>query len=539
MGYLQDHFPRIVQDEEGYIERMGADVRWPEIADLIKQAEAGGEVLSNSDKISIISNYLRGYDHGQINIHTPGNTKTRTIAVLSPELNNFYMEWREAVVNYIAGMNKMIAGREFFGKSLKQKEAGFDLFGVKVGEVDLEKSIGAYVLNAVQGGHVKKLDEHLLKHALSSYFNPKQMGLAMRIYRDITVMQTLGNIVPALTQIQDLDKAMTRAPLNAIPALFKAVLNKSNIKLSDVGLDAIAEEFTSKTRLSKAVAKTLKWAGLEFLDRVTAETPMNAIIEKYRSQARRGMVGGLEERLRDAVGDRWESTAKDLAEGRKTWDVLAVAINTILDMQAKAPTEVPVGYHEAGDGRIFYFLKTFALRHWDYLRSETFDKMKQPGMKNKAIGIGRLLSLIATAAALRIGVDSIKDWLLGRKTDFNTRMTDALLTSIGISKWGIYKAREEGIGTALMKGILPPAPMFDLISKDIRNAGDGKGLESAKLIPLVGNPYYWRFGRGREKTLAKHPELRTPSIDSRGRTIRPRPAPTQRSQLRQRVMVKR
>jgi len=538
MGYLSDYFPRIVEDKAGFLEAVQADTRWPDIAALIEQAETGG-ILSDDDKIALINNYLRGYSQGVINIKTPGNVKTRTIAILSPRMNRFYMDWRPAAIRYVEGMNKMIGDRAFFGKSAKNADEGPDLFGINKNKIDTEKSIGAFIKDAVESGRVKRLDEQGLRGTLDAYFNQKTPGLAIKIYRDITTMQTIGNAIAALTQLQDIGVSLYRAPLEAIPNFIKAFVNRSEIKLTDLGLDSIAEEFSTRTKLSRSVSAVLKLSGLTGLDRITAETTINSIIEKYRSQARRGMVGGLEERLRAAVGEKWEKVADELANGKTSPDVLELAFNEILDVQPKALTELPRGYLKGGNARIFYMLKTFQLRQMDYIRAEAFHKMAQPGLKNKAIGMGRLVSMVAVLGAMGVTTDQLKDWVLGRKTDFSDRIIDNILKLAGLSKWTIYKARQEGFGSASMKTILPPAPIIDQLWKDVATAGDGKGTESVQSIPLIGKPYYWRFGRGREKTLAKHPELRTPSIDSRGRTLRPRPAPAQRSQLRQRVMVKR
>lgn len=508
MGYLPSYFPRIVQDKAGFLDAMQADTRWPEISSLIDQAEAGGRLLAEDEKISIINNYLRGYANGVININKPGNVKTRTIEVLSPQLNQFYMDWRPAAIRYMERMNKMIGDRMFFGKHAKETAPEADLFVFHRPELDVEKSIGSYVLDVVKSGRVKPLDEGVLKNTLDAYFNQKAPGLAIQIYRDITTMQTIGNVIGAMTQIQDIDKAITRAPFQTVPALIKAIGNRSGIKLQDLGLDVIAEEFSTRTRLSRMVSGVLKLSGLTSLDRITAETPINAIVQKYRSQARRGMTGGLEDRLRAAVGEKWETVAEDLAEGKTTPDVLELAFNELLNIQPKALTELPRGYLKGGNARIFYMLKTFQLRQLDYIRNEVFSKMAEPGMQAKAVGMGRLLAIIGVFGAMGMGVDALKDWVLGRKTEIPDRVTDNILKISGLSKWTIYKARQEGIGSALMKTILPPAPMVDQLWKDFAKAGDGKGLESVQSIPVVGKPYYWRFGRGRQKTMEKHPELR-------------------------------
>ena len=57
----------------------------------------------------------------------------------------------------------------------------------------------------------------------------------------------------------------------------------------------------------------------------------------------------------------------------------------------------------------------------------------------------------------------------------------------------------EGIGTGLGQQIVPPFQFIDSLGKDIINAGDKKGLETVKSIPLVGKLYYENFGKGAKR----------------------------------------
>ncbi len=520
MGYLQQYFPRIIQDRAGFLEDMRADVRWPEIASLISRAEAKGPI-SDDDKIAIINNYLRGYQHGRINIRVPGNVKAREIPIISAWQNQRFLDWRQAVIRYIEGMNKMVADRIFFGKSSQMRDRDGDLFGTAPKELDVEKSIGVYVKDAVESGRVKKLDEGKLKSILDAYFNQRMPSLAVKIYRDITTAQLLGNYIAAITQIQDLDKAITRAPAQTAKALFKAIFDRSQVKLADIGLDQIAEEFSTRTRLSRFVAFVFRASGLTYLDRVTAETPMNAILEKYRAQARKS-PDSLRARLEPVFGIGWTKIIDDLKAGRMTDDIRFLAFSTILDIQPKALTELPRGFLRGGNARLFYMVKTFQIRQLDYIRNEALAKIAEPGAKNKVAGIVRLGTLVLAMAAMGMGTDAIKDWLLGRKTSLTDRVLDNILKVAGFSKWTIYKARQEGIGSATMKMILPPAPLLDQAWKDVRNFLDDKRtktgerlkLESAQSVPLVGKHYYWRYGRGKQKVEEKEAADRGKSAKS-------------------------
>jgi hypothetical protein len=85
--------------------------------------------------------------------------------------------------------------------------------------------------------------------------------------------------------------------------------------------------------------------------------------------------------------------------------------------------------------------------------------------------------------------------------------SDNLLRLFGISKFVTWKAREEGVGSALVRQIAPPFKAIDAISKDIASAGNEKGLETPASIPLVGKLYYWWFGKGAEKSERRRSRL--------------------------------
>jgi hypothetical protein len=107
--------------------------------------------------------------------------------------------------------------------------------------------------------------------------------------------------------------------------------------------------------------------------------------------------------------------------------------------------------------------------------------------------------------------DEVKDLLMNRDTPLSDRLVDNLWRLIGASKFDVYQAKEQGVGMALVKKILPPVSIADSVGRDVINTvtdkeyekgplkGDDYKLESTQRIPIVGKPYYWWFGRGDQK----------------------------------------
>jgi len=488
VGYLEDYWPRVVKDQAGFLEAMKADKKWPDIDKLIsmKQDELR-RPLSEDEKVALINSYLRGYQNGAIALARTPNMKTREVEVIGPGLNQHFRQFDDAVVRYISSMNHAIEARRFFGRG------GKDLF---VDELD--QSIGHYVLDMKTKGLLKDArDEKRLRSILNAYFKQESMHGALAAYKDATVTMTIGNAIAALTQLQDLGTSVYRAPGHAVQALGRALIGGSNITLEDLGLDQIAEELRDDRKSAVFVSKVLRAAGLAKLDKITAETFINSVISKYQSQARAKTPGSeFMDRIRNLVGPDTGKAIEDLKSGEVTDLVKFIAFSEILGVQPKAMTELPKAYLAGGNSRIFYALKTFQIRQLDLFRQEIFKKLAEPGLKNKVIGIRRLIAITTSLLLAGIGTDELKDWFLGRKTPTSDRVVDNLLKLVGLSKWTIYKARQEGIGSAVMKTVLPPAPLVDQLWKDIRTAGDNKGLETVQSIPLVGKFYYWWLGRG-------------------------------------------
>lgn len=82
----------------------------------------------------------------------------------------------------------------------------------------------------------------------------------------------------------------------------------------------------------------------------------------------------------------------------------------------------------------------------------------------------------------------------------NFSSTTCLIIKMQISK--------KGAGRVALEQWVPPTKFIDEVSKDVVNVAKGKdrGFELWRSIPLVGELYYWWFGRGREKIEAQESE---------------------------------
>ena len=137
---------------------------------------------------------------------------------------------------------------------------------------------------------------------------------------------------------------------------------------------------------------------------------------------------------------------------------------------------------------------------FDVYRNEVF---QQIASGNKAQGIKNLMYVTGALVAMNATADEIKDFILNRETSLKDRTVDNLLKLAGFSKFTIYKARQEGIGSAVAKTILPPFKAIDAAYKDITQSNEVLKSETMQSIPVGGKLYYWWFGKGADKTKKK------------------------------------
>lgn len=491
VGYVQNYHPRVLKDKQGFLEYMYKQKDWPVIEEAIKRKEADLQrYLDADEKATLINSLLRGYT-GKIGLSKPGQLKERSVQTVTPELNQFYMDSDAALVHYIHSITDAVEARRLFGVGIKGKEGakGFDV----------QDTIGGYVLKLLDEGKIKPEQERVLTDILKARFNEVGTSGIFSIYKNLSYVDTMGSMISAITQIGDVAWALYRNGIKETAAASgKAVIGKSKFKKEDLGVEQIASEFSDSSKTARAVELVFKYTGLSKLDNIGKEALINSTYEAAvkKASTREGTVQ-LQKELHPIFGNETGQLIADLRNGTISENVKLYLFNTLSDFQPISLSEMPQKYLTGGNGRIFYMLKTFTLKQFDVARREAFQKIATEGTRIE--GTKNLVRLAACFVAANAAADEIKDFVLGRDTDLSDKAVDNLLRLLGVSKFITWHARKEGVGSAIVKQIAPPFKAADAITKDIANAGDGKGLETTQSIPVVGKLYYWWFGKGANK----------------------------------------
>jgi len=504
IGFQENYHPRVVKDVPGLLNHFRKDKKaWSAIESAINQKESSlGRMLDDNEKAYLINSMIRG--HGKkIALTGGGPLEGRTIKIVDPELNKYYLDSDTALINYIRQMNESIEASRFFGKAAKIK-GGPD----QVNMANMDDSIGAYTANMIKEGKLDPSKELDLQQILQSRFNYRHTNPIVGLFKNITYIDTLGSPLSAMTQFEDLGVAFYRSITKTPGSFLKSFMNKSDIKMKDLGVEVIWEEMRSNRRSSLMLKKLFDVTGFTKIDRVGKETLVNTVINSYRSQARKGNPE-LIRRISPIFGKETPMVVQDLASGKKSDNVMLLAYNELLDVQPVALSEMPQKYLERPGGRVFYTLKTFMLKRIDFIRNESLQLMASPDKKTKIEGTKRLFKLWSYLGVFGAGVDEMKNQITGRDVTLKDRVIDNMLRPFGLGRWFLYKAQRDGIGTAAMSFIIPPTRLIDSVWKDVKPSGNlwkGKKLESTASIPLGGRLYSWWFGRGREKINERKPK---------------------------------
>jgi hypothetical protein len=550
VGFIEEYWPRIIKDQEGFLQATKGISQRPVITDAIKKyADKLGmsvekfEATYPEQAADIASNTILGRNLG---IGGPGNIQARVYETVPPELNKYYMDSDAALMQYIYSMTKKIEARRFFGKvperiatlkaekkrktaMLKEYEltnntariddVASDLLRIEQEldkyklQRDYTENIGTYINDLRMSGRIQAEDEKVVRDILDARFHEHGTTGIVNAYKNMSYIDVMGSPLSALTQIGDLAWAMyvgkvwtPRGLASTVKNLGKAITKKSEITKEDLGIERIAQEFADGTTLGNAVSWVFKKVGLERIDSIGKEPFNHNAFDNYKVMA--STEAGRTELLKQIkpiFGTQSESVINDLLASNPTDNVKMLLYHRLLDFQPVALSEMPEQYLKSGNGRVFYMLKTYTIKQFDVFRNEAWHKIKT-GEKDQVIeGIGNMIKLVSLLTLANAGADELKDLLLGKEVKFEDHVIENFLTMGGASKYVRMQTTREGLGSGLAGQILPPFRFINSISKDLGQAygdyiaGDTINFDHARIvesIPIGGKLYYWNFGRG-------------------------------------------
>ena len=540
LGYLDVYFPSMVKDFDGLMDELNRREEYePIVMAMLMATDKKGRKLSRDEQIQLINSMLRGFQVSGIALGRPGFAKERTVSREDLSLKKYYFGFEEAISRYIESMTENIHARQFFGKTTaeivklragisrnetliaryqkdksKDQTANIKRARTRIkklqAELDvkddgsLDNSIGTFILDLIDEGKLKLGQQEELLQIFQGIFQTTRTDKWLQTLKSLEFAGSLAQVSAVITQYGEVILPLIYAPGSTLPNWVKAHLNKSNIKLSDLGVAHVGQEWVDAD-LDGAVKWLMK--PFELADRVGKETYVNSIIDKYRKMAIKNPDKARTEIRKYYPEEGVEAVLNSLKSGEVDNNVKGFALNELADVQPISKMEVPEIYSKAGNLRIFYMYKTFILKRIDILRREGFAEItagaKSGDKERIAKGIARLLWLSFMFTLADSSMDVIKDFVKGKPLDkVENYVIDNLLQTMMLSKFSAAKSRREGPVVFLKDNIVLPVSNINAAAKDVMTLMDEdseKGSEFARRIPWIGDMYFWYFGEGARK----------------------------------------
>jgi hypothetical protein len=506
VGYVKNHFPRKIKkgSYEKLLNHWGADEQSKIIKRLQKEvADKGYGAIKHIPKHrrdTLVDQVIRGYGE---KVPRATAQRSRVVDDVNSNILKFYASPEEALQMYVRNSVNDIARAKLFNKGKKVSD--------KTGKV-LKPWSGSYdpeTLSNILSREMKNINpakqNELISLIQSRLKGGEQVpGSLTGTARDLGYMGTIANPVSAITQLGDIGVS---GALHGFRNTIASMFGTKNVKMVDIGLDDIGQEFADLTKTSKALKGLFKWSGFRAVDRLGKQTSMNAALRKNANLVK-------SEKGEKAFREKWGkfykddiddlvADLKDIKRGGKVTELVKFhAFNELSDLQPISLLEMPQKYIDIKNGRILYALKSFMLKQYDIVRRNVVKEWKE-GSKPKAIkNAGLLAGYLASA---NVGTGVIKDMLMGRDPELDKipeKSLWALLGVYGFNRYGIEKYVKDGKLTDWAIDVAMPATNVIDAALDTGTSvikGEEVNKHNARAIPLIGPLVYnWLLGGAEE-----------------------------------------
>ena len=515
---IDNYFPRSVKDFDGLQQELGKnkvvkgvyDEALAALAKALSTKESKVLVsdLTQKQKEDVIAKVSQGHVHTGIKNKKLTWARDRKIPKVTERLLPYYDDLETSLKNYINSISDDIHKRQFLGKSnVEDAAGGYDL--------NLENSVANLINRNLSDISVE--EQALIKQLINTRFANAEVAphKFLRSLRDFGYAVTLANPISALTQVKDVGMS---AYVNGLIPTLKSVFGKKNVEIGmkKFGLDnIIASEFSTLKDASSMLHNLLGLSLFRRVDRFGKDVFLNSSYK--RAQALSKTKAGTEKLAKKYKKAFGEGEFNLLLNDLKTPDQITERVKLYLwselsDVQPIALSEMPQTYLNKPDGRIFYSLKSFAIKQLDLIRRTITDQYRQGNTKEATKNLVAYTALVSLMGGT---VDETKDLIMGRGFNVDDVATDGavnnLLNVVGFNKYSVDKiGRDPTAG--IVNLFVPPIPLINSLVEDASNIMEDKDADIAsytlKEVPVVGKLTYQWLGGGLEKDLKREAKER-------------------------------
>jgi hypothetical protein len=255
----------------------------------------------------------------------------------------------------------------------------------------------------------------------------------------------------------------------------------------------------------------LKYSGFKAMDRLGKNTALEAAFKMNKNLAKTSQgVAKLKDKWGDVFGVEFDGLVQDLSRGRVSENVKLLMFSELSGHQPISLLEMPLSYLENPDGRIFYNLKSFAIKQLDMLRNSVGTEYNKGNYKES----GKiLLSYLTLVGGGTVAVEEFKNAIKGRGVDAERIPDNAmkfLFSTMLTSRYSVDQKLLRGdiVGT-VQDVVLPPTTALSNVTKDIVSTieslykGEPVDPKALRSLPVAGQGLYNFLGGGAEAFLEK------------------------------------
>ncbi|MHC4648326.1 MAG: hypothetical protein ACYTBJ_22945, partial [Planctomycetota bacterium] len=499
MNYIDNYFPRLMQDLEGFKKSIGQTVGVDE--EIRRYESMTGQKLTVVERQKMYERLARSrlYRGG---VAQPKNLKERRKDEVKAHELQYYADPEAALDEYVDRMVQTIETKKLIGDAQSGKTQGQEAIAGRLGQVMEEMA---------KQGRLRQDQIEVVQGAVAARFGQhgRQYGFVKGM-KNAGYLATMGNTGSTLTQLGDFYFTMVQ---NGLLPTIRSMVGSKALTVEDLGVakDLVTVETKDgKGFLGKSVDTVFKITGLTAMDRLAKNTNINAAYRVLRKGAKSNpnskAYAKTLSRLKRTQGNDAYKTIADLQQGKKSDYVIEALYNELADVAPISLTEMPENYANNPNLRILYSLKSYTIKQFNFVRERSFTKITEGiatgDVKKLNEGSIELMRILAFGALANGSADVLKAILFNREIDDEDFWWNHFLRIFGITKYTTVTARKQGVGEAIVKTVLPPqAGILDDIFRDIAKGASEEGIDlnemrSSKYLPVVGKLYYWREGKG-------------------------------------------
>lgn len=530
---LPDYFPRVIADEDGFRKsKWGVALRKANFDDLVKQKASDlKRPLTNAEKDDIM---LKLLTKPEVKPITPKSRHElqRVIPKLDEEMAQYYMGADDALEAYIHNTTEVLAHRQFLGMSKVGSKYMNMASSVEGTSSMLNDMVSQGTLTFDEAERAMTLIQSRMGNGATN------MAKILQQSKNFFYATTIANPYSAATQLGD--TALSGALNGILNSVHSAgqVLAKGNrlpqLDASDLfDLVRHQEELITTNGFNRALTGLFKWSGFASVDKFGKNVNIRSTLNRAIKLAGRE-ADVLEDptkaiiKLRKEFGNslfndnEWADVARELVELGKQGgyakapsdNIKFMVWNRLSEAQPLSLSEMPKWYLDHPNGRVWYAMRSYALKQLDLIRKNATDLLVQPGRRLE--GAKFLTTYGALLGTANVGIDKLKNFALGRDVDFLEWEKDeigwAAFKGLGLSEYWAEQMTKSGYTrkNAIQGTLIPGAMqnMYDAVVEPItwaeKNIFDPthidkpKDLRWVRKIPYIGNGVFNHYLGGAE-----------------------------------------